>query len=87
MTQGSQGASYADAQGGLQQIAGFPVAAVDSTGAGDTFNGALAAFWSLGLAEAVRRANAAAALSVTRQGAQSGMPTLAELQSFLDQQA
>ena len=87
MTQGSQGASYADAQGQLQQIAGFPVSAVDSTGAGDTFNGALAAFWALGLAEAVRRANAAAALSVTRPGAQGGMPTLAALQQFLDQQA
>jgi ribokinase len=87
MTQGRQGASYADAQGQLQQIAGFAVEAVDSTGAGDTFNGALAAFWPLGLAEAVRRANAAAALSVTRHGAQSGMPTLAALQQFLEQQA
>jgi len=87
MTQGSQGASYADAQGQVQQIAGFPVEAVDSTGAGDTFNGALAAFWSQGLAEAVRRANAAAALSVTRYGAQGGMPTLAVLQQFLEQQA
>ncbi|WP_287879086.1 ribokinase [Aquitalea sp.] len=87
MTQGSQGASYVDAQGQLQQVAGFPVETVDSTGAGDTFNGALATFWPLGLAEAVRCANAAAALSVTRQGAQSGMPTLAALQQFLEQQA
>lgn len=87
MTQGSLGASYADAQGVLKQVSGFPVFAVDSTGAGDTFNGALAAFWGLGLAEAVRRANAAAALSVTRHGAQSGMPTLAALQQFLEQQA
>lgn len=87
MTQGSLGASYADAQGVLRQVSGFPVLAVDSTGAGDTFNGALAAFWALGLAEAVRLANAAAALSVTRQGAQSGMPTLAELQHFLEQKA
>ncbi len=87
MTQGSQGASYADAQGSLQQIAGFPVVAVDSTGAGDTFNGALAAFWSMGLAAAVGRANAAAALSVTRRGAQGGMPTLESLQQFLEQQS
>lgn len=87
MTQGSLGASYVDADGVLRQVRGFPVMAVDSTGAGDTFNGALAAFWSLGLAEAVRRANAAAALSVTRHGAQGGMPTLAALQQFLGQQA
>ena len=53
----------------------------------NTFNGALAAFWHLGAAEAVRRANAAGALSVTRAGAQGGMPTLAELEPFLKAQS
>jgi ribokinase len=59
---------------------------VDTTGAGDTFNGALATFWHLGVAKALRRACAAGALSVTKPGAQGGMPTLAELESFLEQQ-
>jgi ribokinase len=61
------------------------VEAVDTTGAGDCFNGVFAA----GLAEdlditaATRRAAAAAALSVTKVGAREGMPTREELESFL----
>lgn len=87
MTHGKDGAYYTDANGALVHQPGFVVAAVDTTGAGDTFNGALAAFWHLGIGEAVRRANAAGALSVTRAGAQGGMPTLAELETFLNTQA
>ncbi|MCP3707216.1 ribokinase [Paraburkholderia sp. CNPSo 3274] len=87
MTHGKDGAYYADANGALVHQRGFAVEAVDTTGAGDTFNGALAAFWHLGIDEAVRRANAAGALSVTRAGAQGGMPTLAELEAFLNTQA
>ncbi|WP_425469696.1 ribokinase [Paraburkholderia unamae] len=87
MTHGKDGAYYADADGALVHQRGFTVEAVDTTGAGDTFNGALAAFWHLGIGEAVRRANAAGALSVTRAGAQGGMPTLAELEAFLNTQA
>jgi len=84
MTRGEDGVCYADKDGKLVHQSGFAVDAVDTTGAGDTFNGALAAFWGLGTDEAVRRANAAAALSVTRAGAQGGMPTLAELNTFLE---
>lgn len=84
MTHGKEGAYYTHDTGQLQHQPGFNVGAVDTTGAGDTFNGALAAFWHLGMNEAVRRANAAAALSVTRAGAQGGMPTLAELEQFLE---
>ena len=58
--------------------------AVDTTGAGDTFNGALAAFWNLGLAKAIRRGCAASALKVMKPDAQGGMPTLAELDAFLE---
>ncbi|WP_233886688.1 ribokinase [Paraburkholderia flagellata] len=87
MTHGKDGAYYTDANGELVHQPGFAVEAVDTTGAGDTFNGALAAFWHLGIGEAVRRANAAGALSVTRAGAQGGMPTLAELETFLNTQA
>jgi ribokinase len=61
------------------------VAAVDSTGAGDAFNGALAAAIAEGrsLAEAVQRAVAAGALATTRAGAREGMPTATELEEFL----
>ena len=55
--------------------------AVDTTAAGDTFNGALAVALSEGksLKQAVQFANKAAAFSVTRLGAQSSCPTLADL--------
>jgi len=84
VTKGADGAYLTDATGALQHQPGFAVKPVDSTGAGDTFNGALGAFWDLGLAEAVRRGCAAGALSVTKRGAQDSMPTLAELNAFLD---
>ena len=58
---------------------------VDTTGAGDTFNGALASGLAdgLDLDGAVRRAVAAAAFSTTRPGARGGMPTCAQLEGFL----
>jgi ribokinase len=87
MTHGKDGAYTSREDGELVHEAGFEVEAVDTTGAGDTFNGALAAFWHLGAGQAMRRANAAGALSVTRAGAQGGMPTLAELEQFLKAQA
>jgi ribokinase len=87
MTHGKDGAYTSREDGELIHEAGFEVEAVDTTGAGDTFNGALAAFWHLGAVQAMRRANAAGALSVTRAGAQGGMPTLAELEQFLTIQA
>lgn len=83
MTLGRDGAVWRDAQGRNGCQAAFAVTAVDTTGAGDTFNGALARYWFLGWHEAVRRACAAAALSVQRHGAQSGMPAAAELEAFL----
>jgi ribokinase len=62
------------------------VEAIDTVGAGDTLNGALAAGLASGLAlpDAARRAVAAASLAVTRAGAREGMPTAAELQAFGD---
>ena len=61
------------------------VEAVDTTGAGDCFNGVFAAGLAEGMdvEEAARRAAAAAALSVTKVGAREGMPTREELDSFL----
>ena len=86
LTRGADGAWYRDRDDkDPHHQAGFKVKAVDSTGAGDTFNAALAVFLHLGLAVAVHRACAAAALSVTQTGAQAGMPRLDELQAALIQ--
>lgn len=84
MTKGGDGAYFSDGAGAIRHQPGFPVKPLDTTGAGDTFNGALVAFWGLGLEEAVRRGCAAGALSVTKPGAQGGMPTQAELDAFLE---
>lgn len=83
MTRGVDGAWFAGQDGELRHQPAFPVTAVDTTGAGDTFNGALAAFWGKDMAEMARLACAASALSVTRAGAQGGMPTRGELEQFL----
>jgi ribokinase len=63
----------------------FPMRAVDSTAAGDTFNAGLAVALAEGAAMeyALRFANAAAAISVTRSGAQTSAPTRAEVESLL----
>jgi len=62
----------------------FPVHAVDSTAAGDTFNAALAVALveGLGMQDALRFANAAAAISVTRAGAQTSTPERAEVEAL-----
>ena len=82
LTRGGEGAWYGG-EGEPRHQPGFAVDVADTTGAGDTFNGALAVFLHEGLDVAVRKACAAAALSVTRLGAQGGMPTRAELDAFL----
>lgn len=80
ITLGSSGC-YLLADGQQTLIGAPPVEAVDTTAAGDTFNGALA--WQLagsaGLRTAVQTACRAAALSVGRRGAQPSMPRLDEL--------
>lgn len=83
MTQGADGVLFNDETGMQHRQPSFPVTPVDTTGAGDTFNAALAVFFHLGLKQAVKQACAAAAISVTRMGAQGGMPTKDELQAFL----
>ena len=77
-----EGAWYRD-DGEPAHQAGFKIDVVDSTGAGDTFNAALAVFLHEGLPTAVRKACAAAALSVSKLGAQGGMPRLHELDAWL----
>jgi sugar/nucleoside kinase (ribokinase family) len=70
--------------GPVRHIPGFDVAVVDTNGAGDTHTGVFLAALARGAAEAeaVRQANAAAALSVTRRGPATG-PTREELAQFL----
>jgi ribokinase len=65
------------------------VVAKDTTAAGDTFNAALAVALAedRGVEEALRFANAAAAISVTRMGAQASVPARAEVDGLLGARA
>ena len=80
ITLGAGGAVVADGDGALH-IAGLAVDAVDTTGAGDAFIGTLAYMLAGGapLRAAARRANVAAALSVTKIGTQASFPSRAEV--------
>ncbi len=84
MTLGARGALLANAEG-VCLVPGFKVRPVDTTAAGDVFNGALAVALTEGrsLAESVRFANAAAAISVTRSGAQPSAPVRREIERLL----
>ena len=84
VTLGAKGALVA-CRGGQEIVPGFVVQAVDTTAAGDIFNGALAVALAEGqpLAAAVRFANAAAAISVTRLGAQPSAPKRKEIEKLL----
>jgi ribokinase len=85
ITMGSLGAYVSDSSGS-RTIAAHQVKAVDTTAAGDTFNGALvvALAEGKGLDEAVNFANLAAAMSVTRAGAQTSIPWRRELEEYID---
>jgi ribokinase len=84
LTMGRRGVLVAS-HAARERIAAFAVDAIDTTAAGDVFSGTLAAALAAGqaLGPAVRRACAAAALSVTRVGAQPSVPTRAEVERFL----
>lgn len=81
VTLGEKGAAVVTAEG-VTEVPSPKVEAVDTTGAGDAFAGALAASLAKGakLADAARKAVRVAAISVTRQGAQPSYPTAAELE-------
>jgi ribokinase len=83
---GDEGCFVASA-GGEWHLPAFAVTAVDTTAAGDTFNAALAVALAAGepLEAAARFANAAAAVSVTRAGAQSSAPSRPEVEALLRQ--
>ena len=87
ITLGSRGV-WASQNGKGQRVPGFRVQAVDTIAAGDTFNGALmtALLEEKILPEAIRFAHAAAAIAVTRKGAQPSVPWRKEIDDFLRQQ-
>ena len=87
LKRGVHGVTIAMADGSIKSLPALSVSAVDSTAAGDSFNGAFATMLAQGgsTIESARFATAAAAISVTRRGAQSSMPTLAETQQMLEQ--
>jgi ribokinase len=83
ITLGSQGAFVAS-RGSRQLVPGFKAKALDTTAAGDVFNGALAVALAEGMPmiDAVRFANAAGAIAVTRMGAQPSAPLRIEIEKL-----
>lgn len=80
VTMGSKGVYYHDGTS-EKHISSYKVNPIDTTGAGDTFNGAFAVALTAGLdmEASIRFGNLAASLSIQKFGAQGGMPTLAEM--------
>jgi ribokinase len=86
---GSRGLYLATKDGFRQHVNAFPVSAVDTTAAGDAFNGAFAVALMLGRSplESAQFAAAAGAVSVTRAGAQPSMPSMEEVNLMLARRA
>ncbi len=84
ITLGGRGV-FVGVPGTMELIPSYRVRSVDSTGAGDVFSGTLAAFLAEGMPveNAVRMANASAAISVTRMGAQHSAPRRMEIENFI----
>ncbi|MGE5455986.1 MAG: ribokinase [Ignavibacteriales bacterium] len=84
ITLGSEGAIFKD-ENGIQKVSTMPAKVVDTTGAGDTFNGALAVsiLNNKTLLESVKFATLAATIKTTKLGAQEGMPTLEGVKKFI----
>jgi ribokinase len=87
LKRGAEGAHVSLAAGNSARVIAFPVIAVDTVAAGDCFNGAFAVALLEGSdpIEAARFASAAAAISVTRSGAQASMPNRKEVEVFLEE--
>jgi ribokinase len=84
ITEGKQGVRYFDGEKEVL-VPSYEVESVDTTGAGDTFNAALAVALAEGksITDSLRFANRAASLSVTKFGAQGGMPFRKEVEEAL----
>lgn len=85
VTRGKDGSSYVE-DNKVKTINTIEVEVIDTTGAGDTFNGALAHGITneLLMDDAITFAGIAASLSVTKFGAQTGMPEIKEVKSILN---
>ncbi|MBI2763106.1 MAG: ribokinase [Chloroflexi bacterium] len=85
VTLGARGAALVGRDGAVTRVPAVPVAAVDTTGAGDAFVGAFAVGLALGLPElgAVRLGTLSASDSVTRPGTQASFPNPARCAAFL----
>lgn len=85
LTNGSKGVSYC-IKNNIINISAVKVEVQDTTGAGDTFAGAFAYAISKGMefTNAIEFANVAAALSVTKMGAQNGMPNLKQVEEIMN---
>lgn len=85
VTKGSEGVCIYE-EGREINVPAYKIDVIDTTGAGDSFNGGLA--YALGkgvsLRDACKYGNAVAALSTTKLGAQTGMPTGAEVEAFIN---
>ncbi|MCY4409221.1 MAG: ribokinase, partial [Caldilineaceae bacterium] len=83
VTRGEKGAVIVTAAG-TEEIPAVPVQALDVTGAGDSFNAAMAVALGRGedIGSAVERANRAGAYTTTHLGVIDGLPTTAELETF-----
>ena len=89
VTLGSEGA-LAAGPWGWRRVPSFEISAVDTTAAGDAFNGGLAVALAEGqgdLVAAVRFASACGAIAATRYGAQPSLPLLAEVEALMDAQS
>jgi ribokinase len=83
ITRGSKGVTYFDGEK-IVNVPSILVTPVDTTGAGDTFSGAFALAIAKGkeLFESIKFGNIAAGLSVTKRGAQTGMPYMEDIEQF-----
>ncbi|GGA67449.1 ribokinase [Edaphobacter acidisoli] len=86
---GQEGVVVGDRDGRIEALPAFDVRAVDTTAAGDAFNGGFAVGLMKGKSaiESARFATAVAGISVTRPGAQPSMPTLKEVEQFIAEQS
>ncbi|MGL4654859.1 MAG: ribokinase [Sarcina sp.] len=85
VTRGSLGVSYIE-NGKVETVPCLEVEVVDTTGAGDTFNGVFACCIAekIEISEAIKFSSLAATISVTKFGAQSGMPTVGEMKEAVN---
>lgn len=85
ITLGSQGSFAVGSDGRALRVPAVPTQAVDTTGAGDTFIGALVAGKVLGLSleESMRRGSVASSISVSRLGAQQAIPSVGEVEVLM----